>query len=205
MRHRCVSSNEDTRHFKVLSLPGRGSLGRRSDLPITTMLKKRSLLFTLAIGVFSLSAHAAPPNVVMIISDDHHWGDYGFMGHPQIQTPHLDKLAKQSLTFPPRLRAVQPVLPEPRLHHHRALPARTPHHQQRSAQARRRAAEGVPPIQGVQGRPRADGQAPQRMAHAAETPRAGGLCEPADRQVVARRLHDRRLHPRHDQGRPPRR
>jgi arylsulfatase A-like enzyme len=63
------------------------------------MMKKRSLLFTLAIGVFSLSAHAAPPNVVMIISDDHHWGDYGFMGHPHIQTPHIDKLAKESLTF----------------------------------------------------------------------------------------------------------
>jgi arylsulfatase A-like enzyme len=45
-------------------------------------------------------AHAAPPNVVMIISDDHHWADYGFMGHQQIKTPHLDKLAGQSLTFP---------------------------------------------------------------------------------------------------------
>src|SRR5262249_39770788 len=26
-------------------------------------------------------------------------GDYGFMGHPHLQTPHLDKLASQSLTF----------------------------------------------------------------------------------------------------------
>ena len=41
----------------------------------------------------------APPNIVMIISDDHHWTDYGFMHHPHIQTPHLDKLASQSLTF----------------------------------------------------------------------------------------------------------
>lgn len=40
-----------------------------------------------------------PPNVVLIISDDHHWGDYGFMGHPAIKTPNLDKLASQSLTF----------------------------------------------------------------------------------------------------------
>jgi uncharacterized sulfatase len=35
----------------------------------------------------------------MIISDDHLWSDYGFQGHPHIQTPHLDKLAKESLTF----------------------------------------------------------------------------------------------------------
>jgi arylsulfatase A-like enzyme len=47
----------------------------------------------------ALTAYAAPPNVVMIISDDQHWGDYGFMGHAHIQTPHLDQLARQSLTF----------------------------------------------------------------------------------------------------------
>jgi uncharacterized sulfatase len=41
----------------------------------------------------------AQPNVVLIISDDHAWNDYGFMGHPHIATPHLDRLAAQSLTF----------------------------------------------------------------------------------------------------------
>ena len=40
------------------------------------------------------------PNIVYIISDDHGWQDYGFMGHPHIKTPHLDKLASQSLVFP---------------------------------------------------------------------------------------------------------
>ena len=40
-----------------------------------------------------------PPNVVILLSDDQAWTDYGFMGHPQIQTPHLDKLAAQSLVF----------------------------------------------------------------------------------------------------------
>ncbi len=42
---------------------------------------------------------AAPPNIVMIISDDQAWNDYGFMGHPVVATPHLDKLAAQSLCF----------------------------------------------------------------------------------------------------------
>jgi len=45
------------------------------------------------------TAAAVPPNIVMIISDDHLWSDYGFMGHPHIQTPNLDRLAKESLTF----------------------------------------------------------------------------------------------------------
>src|SRR4051794_9450322 len=40
------------------------------------------------------------PNIVLIISDDQGAGDYGFMGHPAIQTPHLDRLAAQSVVFP---------------------------------------------------------------------------------------------------------
>jgi uncharacterized sulfatase len=44
-------------------------------------------------------APARPPNVVLILSDDHGWTDYGFMGHPVIKTPHLDRLASQSVLF----------------------------------------------------------------------------------------------------------
>lgn len=40
-----------------------------------------------------------PPNIVLIISDDQHWGDYGYMDHPVVKTPHLDKLSQQGLTF----------------------------------------------------------------------------------------------------------
>jgi arylsulfatase A-like enzyme len=40
------------------------------------------------------------PNLLMIISDDHAWTDYGFMGHPHIETPHLDRLSRGGLTFP---------------------------------------------------------------------------------------------------------
>jgi len=45
------------------------------------------------------SRRAKPPNVVLIIGDDQAWGDFGFMGHPVIQTPRLDRLASQSLVF----------------------------------------------------------------------------------------------------------
>jgi len=43
--------------------------------------------------------NSAQPNIVLIISDDQAWMDYGFMGHPDIKTPHLDKLAANSLRF----------------------------------------------------------------------------------------------------------
>ncbi|MHC5028215.1 MAG: sulfatase-like hydrolase/transferase, partial [Planctomycetota bacterium] len=42
---------------------------------------------------------AAPPNVVLIISDDQAWTDFGFMGHATIRTPNLDRLANESLVF----------------------------------------------------------------------------------------------------------
>jgi len=39
------------------------------------------------------------PNIVMIISDDQTYRDFGFMGNPEIQTPHIDRLAKQSARY----------------------------------------------------------------------------------------------------------
>jgi arylsulfatase A-like enzyme len=57
------------------------------------------LLLALVVVPLLAGRGAAPPNMVLIISDDQHWGDYGFMGHPRIQTPNLDRLASQSLLF----------------------------------------------------------------------------------------------------------
>jgi hypothetical protein len=42
---------------------------------------------------------SSPPNILLIISDDQAWTDYGFMGHSAIKTPHLDELARQSILF----------------------------------------------------------------------------------------------------------
>lgn len=39
------------------------------------------------------------PNIVLILSDDHAWNDYSFMGHDIVKTPSLDKLAAESVTF----------------------------------------------------------------------------------------------------------
>jgi len=49
--------------------------------------------------LLTLIAAQAQPNVVVILSDDQGWGDYGFMGHEVVQTPHLDALAERSLVF----------------------------------------------------------------------------------------------------------
>jgi len=44
-------------------------------------------------------AEVRKPNIVFILSDDQACTDYGFMGHPEIETPHLDKLASRGLVF----------------------------------------------------------------------------------------------------------
>src|SRR5262245_51305081 len=53
----------------------------------------------LAAAFFAAPAAAAPPNVVLIISDDQGWTDFGFMGHKEIRTPHLDRLAAKAAVF----------------------------------------------------------------------------------------------------------
>ena len=61
---------------------------------------KRVLLILIA--ALSLASHAIaakPPNIVLIISDDQSWTDYSFMGHEAIETPNIDRLAKQSRLF----------------------------------------------------------------------------------------------------------
>lgn len=42
---------------------------------------------------------AKRPNVVFLLSDDQGWTDYGFMGHPHIETPNLDRLSDAGLTY----------------------------------------------------------------------------------------------------------
>ena len=66
-----------------------------------TQRKSMTMAFAALLIAMSISLVQAknPPNVVLIISDDQSWTDYGFMGHPDIKTPHLDKLAAESVVF----------------------------------------------------------------------------------------------------------
>ncbi|MEX1042552.1 MAG: sulfatase-like hydrolase/transferase [Pirellulaceae bacterium] len=60
------------------------------------------LLILLAVAVSPAAAKAEeskPPNFVLVISDDQAATDFGFMGHPYIQTPHLDRLASESARY----------------------------------------------------------------------------------------------------------
>lgn len=58
-------------------------------------MKAFFLLLFVCVGCTALEK----PNVVLILSDDQSWTDYSFMGHEHIKTPHLDKLASESVLF----------------------------------------------------------------------------------------------------------
>lgn len=45
------------------------------------------------------SAEAVKPNVILIISDDQGFPDYGFMGNKMVNTPNLDRMAAESLLY----------------------------------------------------------------------------------------------------------
>lgn len=60
-------------------------------------MKSLLTLFACLIGISSAQTQA--PNIILIISDDQHFQDYGFMGHQIVKTPHLDRMASESLLY----------------------------------------------------------------------------------------------------------
>lgn len=64
---------------------------------------RRAVILTSLIGLCAMGGAVpqaqAPPNVVLIISDDHAWTDYGFMGHPAVKTPSIDRLAASGTLY----------------------------------------------------------------------------------------------------------
>lgn len=58
------------------------------------------VLFSLSLPCISLFGQPAPrPNIILIMTDDQGYGDFGFTGNPHIKTPNLDQLASESVQF----------------------------------------------------------------------------------------------------------
>ena len=45
------------------------------------------------------NTHEKPPNIIIIMADDLGYGDLSINDHPNIDTPHLDLLAKTGIRF----------------------------------------------------------------------------------------------------------
>lgn len=60
---------------------------------------RRLLSLVLAAFAAAASLQAAAPNILIIVSDDHGYGDVGAYGCKDIPTPHLDSIAKNGVRF----------------------------------------------------------------------------------------------------------
>ena len=57
------------------------------------------LLCLLSSFVLLHSSFSAPPNILLIITDDQGYGDFSIHGNPHLQTPHIDKLGRDGVRF----------------------------------------------------------------------------------------------------------
>jgi len=72
-------------------------------MPIPALFRWLAITPLLLVGLSS-RLHAAesentPPNIIFILTDDQRDNTFGAMGHPVIQTPHLDALMAESTRF----------------------------------------------------------------------------------------------------------
>lgn len=51
------------------------------------------------ISVIARRGNPATPDIVLVMSDDHGWGDTGYNGHPFVRTPALDAMAQEGFVF----------------------------------------------------------------------------------------------------------
>lgn len=91
--------------MRTRRLEGRRSARRATDRRTRRDWPRAARVLVVGLLVFvstpAAIAHRAnrPPNIVLIIGDDHGWAYSGFMGDPVVQTPHLDTLAEQGTLF----------------------------------------------------------------------------------------------------------
>ncbi|MFG0333373.1 MAG: sulfatase, partial [Maioricimonas sp. JB049] len=72
------------------------------------MLARMTMILCLTVWLLPAAtmAHAGPgtngtsrPNIVVILIDDLRYDTFGYMGHPFVETPHIDRLAREGVQF----------------------------------------------------------------------------------------------------------
>ena len=99
LRPAACRGSPQTRRKQGIALPLR--ICQRSPMRATFVL-----LFSLLI--FSFSQSNERPHIVLVMADDHGYGDTGFTGHAFVKTPNLDAMAKEGVVFN-RFYAAAPV------------------------------------------------------------------------------------------------
>ena len=56
-------------------------------------------ILSLTAGIVWSADKNTLPHIILVMSDDHGYGDCGYNGHPFVQTPNLDAMAKAGVVF----------------------------------------------------------------------------------------------------------
>ncbi|MBT3194108.1 MAG: sulfatase-like hydrolase/transferase [Verrucomicrobia bacterium] len=56
-------------------------------------------LFSIGVSSAANPRNSGKPNIILVMADDQGWGDTGYNGHPFVQTPALDAMAKAGFVF----------------------------------------------------------------------------------------------------------
>jgi len=76
------------------------NLPARLPSRLTTFLLFACIILPIVLGKTGIcSEDSSMPNVVFILSDDHRWDCLSIAGHPYLQTPHMDRIAKEGVRF----------------------------------------------------------------------------------------------------------
>lgn len=62
-------------------------------------MKIKVILVGFCLLALSSTVAQEKPNIILIVADDLGWGDVGFNGQTKINTPNIDKLAKEGIVF----------------------------------------------------------------------------------------------------------
>ena len=63
------------------------------------MKRLLALIFLSSLSISAPSFAAEPPNIILMMGDDHGWEETGYNGHPHVKTPVLDDMAATCFRF----------------------------------------------------------------------------------------------------------
>ncbi len=92
-------------HFPCPPGPCLAQRGMARPVLITSVLSLVTLMLASAlqaadVRLSKVNNGAKPRNILFILSDDHRYDAMSFLGHPWLETPHMDRLARNGVHFP---------------------------------------------------------------------------------------------------------
>jgi N-acetylglucosamine-6-sulfatase len=74
-------------------------INRREAIKTMGLASAAGLVGLSGLSIPDISRAGKRPNIIFILSDDHRWDHLSYVGHPFIDTPNMDRLAREGVHF----------------------------------------------------------------------------------------------------------